>query len=152
MNRITDQQVGARIVQLREARDWNQGDLAEALRAYGLNWSQGTLSKVETGSRPVRLVEVPLLLDVLQAKVDDLIDLDRDPSLLAQTTRASLQNRLVELRGAASNVDAIEALAGAVKRAVVQSQGSIQTALIDDALAQGESYDMDEVVRTEEGE
>lgn len=140
MKRITDEQIGSRIVLLREQRGWNQGELAEALRAHGLNWSQGTLSKVETGSRPIRLTEVPVLLDVLQVGVDDLVDLERKPSLLAQTNRVSLQNRLVDLRGAATNIDAIEALAGAVRRAVIDSQGTIQAALVDDALAQGETY------------
>ncbi|WP_338856961.1 helix-turn-helix transcriptional regulator [Gordonia hongkongensis] len=138
MKRITDEQIGSRIVQLRDQRGWNQGQLAEALRASGLNWSQGTLSKVETGTRPVRLAEVSVLVDVLQAKVDDLIDLDVDPNALSDTTRSGLQDRLVDLQGAATNVEAIRFLADATERLVESTSDTIQLALMRDSLAQAD--------------
>jgi transcriptional regulator with XRE-family HTH domain len=73
---ITDKQIGERIIELRERRGWNQGDLSKTLKAHGLNWSQGTLSKVESGARPVRLAEAQLLATALRTKVYELLHAD----------------------------------------------------------------------------
>ena len=72
-NSVSDSHIGKRIVALRDARGWSQGQLASALRSEGLPWSQGTLSKVETGQRPIRLSEVPKLVAVLGATISDLL-------------------------------------------------------------------------------
>lgn len=74
---LTDEQIGKRVVDLREGRGLNQGQLSERLRENGLNWSQGTLSKVESGVRPVRLIEAPTLALVLRTSVSALVDEDR---------------------------------------------------------------------------
>jgi transcriptional regulator with XRE-family HTH domain len=145
MQRVSDEQIGARIVRLREERGWNQGQLAAALRGSGLNWSQGTLSKVETGSRPVRLAEVPALADVLQIELDDLVDLDRNPDLLSETTRSALQDRLVDLKGARTNAQAIGHLADAVERLIKQTEGTISIALMHDSLANDKGYLLGEI-------
>lgn len=52
-----DEAVGKRIEDLRTSRDLSQGELSDLLRAAGLNWSQGTVSRVEAGTRPVRFTE-----------------------------------------------------------------------------------------------
>ncbi len=52
----------------------SQGDLASRLRDEGVNWAQGTLSKVENGERPVRLSEGPTVADVLGIDLSALID------------------------------------------------------------------------------
>lgn len=72
-NEISDAAIGRRIQQLREARGFSQADLAQRLREAGVNWSQGTLSKVESGERPVRLVETPTVARVLRTKIYDLV-------------------------------------------------------------------------------
>ncbi len=69
-----DEIIGKRIVELRERRGWTQGELARLLRERGLNWSQGTLSKVEAGVRPVRLSEVSALSLVLRTKIYDIVN------------------------------------------------------------------------------
>lgn len=69
----SDQAIGRRIQQLREKRGLSQADLARRLREAGVNWSQGTLSKVEAGERPVRLVETPAVARVLRTKVYELV-------------------------------------------------------------------------------
>lgn len=89
MENVNDSQIGERIIRLRELRGWTQGQLAAALRSGGLNWSQGTLSKVESGSRPVRLAETPTIIAVLGASVSDLIGsetftLTEQPSRVAE--------------------------------------------------------------------
>ena len=68
-----DSKIGARIAQLRGAMGLKQSDLSESLRLAGLNWSQGTLSKVESGQRPVRLTEAPLLARALDVQLAELL-------------------------------------------------------------------------------
>lgn len=71
---VTDQAIGQRIQELRERRGWSQAELAMRLRGAGVNWSQGTLSKVEAGERPVRLVEAPTVTRVLRTKIYELVN------------------------------------------------------------------------------
>ncbi|MDG3014149.1 helix-turn-helix domain-containing protein [Speluncibacter jeojiensis] len=68
MQQVTDEldkQIGRQIHRRRTTLGWTQGDLAKRLQQVGLNWSQGTLSKVENGERPVRLSETSSLTSVL---------------------------------------------------------------------------------------
>lgn len=48
---------GTRIREQRERLSLSQADLVHSLNCFGLMWSQGTLSRVETGQREVRLTE-----------------------------------------------------------------------------------------------
>ena len=57
--------IGERVRQRRISLGLSQGGLAGRLQAAGLAWSQGTLSKVENGDRPVRLSETRALAKVL---------------------------------------------------------------------------------------
>lgn len=68
-----DRQVGFRIQTAREAGEWNQSQLSASLIEAGLPWSQGTLSRVETGQRPVRLTEAVILAEVLGVPLTELI-------------------------------------------------------------------------------
>lgn len=81
---MDDLQLG-RLVQRRRAQlGLAQGDLAQRLRDAGLNWSQGTLSRVENGDRPIRAVELGALATALDSTIaflagdhnplDELID------------------------------------------------------------------------------
>lgn len=68
-----DKVVGKRIQTLRERRGLLQGELSGQIRAAGVNWSQGTLSKVEMGTRPVRLAEAPIVAATLGVEVTELL-------------------------------------------------------------------------------
>jgi len=61
----TDVVIGERVRQRRISLGLSQDALAGRLQAAGIAWSQGTLSKVENGDRPVRLSETPSLATVL---------------------------------------------------------------------------------------
>nr|WP_240952102.1 helix-turn-helix transcriptional regulator [Rhodococcus sp. BL-253-APC-6A1W] len=50
---------------MRVSQGLSQGELSDKLRAAGLNWSQGTLSRVEAGTRPVRFTEAFTVANVL---------------------------------------------------------------------------------------
>lgn len=93
-NELTDERVGKMVVELREARGLNQGQLSEQLRASGLNWSQGTLSKVEAGMRPVRLTEAPTLALALRTSVGALVGENR--SKLSGLMPAPLQHEVLD--------------------------------------------------------
>jgi transcriptional regulator with XRE-family HTH domain len=83
-----DEEVGRRVEVLRKRLDLSQAEMSERLRANGLNWSQGTLSKVETGARPVRLVEVPALSMALN--VEPLALFPGRPALEEEMSRARI--------------------------------------------------------------
>lgn len=73
MNATPDEEIGQRLQQVREQQKLNQSKAVRALREAGLVWSQGTLSKVESGIRPVRLAELPAIARALGVGQNDLL-------------------------------------------------------------------------------
>lgn len=73
---VFDRALGQAIIARRTALGMRQIELSQALRANGVNWSQGTLSKVELGTRPVRFSEVGVLAATLETTPDQLGDPD----------------------------------------------------------------------------
>lgn len=73
MNTTPDEEIGRRIQAVRERQKLNQSQAVRALRGAGLVWSQGTLSKVESGIRPVRLAEVPAIARALGVNQAELL-------------------------------------------------------------------------------
>ncbi len=69
-----DARIGRRISTVRIRRMQSQEEVASRIRRLGVNWSQGTLSKVENGERPVRLAEAPAVADALGISLDDLLE------------------------------------------------------------------------------
>ena len=98
-----DRLIGQRIQFLRtQMRGLSQGDLATRLRDEGVNWAQGTLSKVENGDRPVRLSEGPIVADVLGIDLGMLLaDGDTLDGLLKQARRdeAAARSALTQAQG-----------------------------------------------------
>lgn len=74
-----DQLLGAFIQRHRQTLGLSQGDLAAKLRKRGLNWSQGTLSRVELGERPVRLAETLTLANALSIPPENLLMASEQP-------------------------------------------------------------------------
>lgn len=89
--------IGDNIAEARQDAGLSQAELSERLREVGLNWSQGTLSKVESGSRPVRLSEAPIVASVLGTSLQQLLEpadyLDRRGTPLDQDV-VNEKNRL----------------------------------------------------------
>lgn len=75
---VTDFAFGRAVEYARDAAHLGQQDLAERLRARGLNWSRVTVSKVETGNRTVKASELPILADALGTEVHDLFSTAED--------------------------------------------------------------------------
>lgn len=58
-NMPTPEQLVARQVRLlRQERGWSQQEIAEKMRSYGYQWSQATVTRLESASRPIRLNEL----------------------------------------------------------------------------------------------
>ncbi len=53
-----EQRAGQQIRLLRQRRGWSQHDVAEKMRAYGYDWSQAIVTRLEAATRPTRLNEL----------------------------------------------------------------------------------------------
>jgi transcriptional regulator with XRE-family HTH domain len=53
-----EQFIGRQVRMLRQIREWSQHDVAEKMRAYGYQWSQATVTRLEAATRPIRLNEL----------------------------------------------------------------------------------------------
>lgn len=73
MNATPDEEIGQRLQQVRERKNLNQSQAVRALREAGLVWSQGTLSKVESGNRPIRLAELPAIATAFGVSQNELL-------------------------------------------------------------------------------
>ncbi len=68
--------IGSQVRKLREQKGWNQNQLTAKLQLAGWDTSQGSLSRLENGERRVPDLELLVLADVLDAKLEDLFPKD----------------------------------------------------------------------------
>ena len=95
--RDADARFAQRVKAERERRRISQTQIVTALAAdHGVRWHQSTMTKVEAGERPVRLMEALAVASVLGVPLEDLLD---DPgSAPARRRRAErLHGRDAEL-------------------------------------------------------
>lgn len=64
--------IGQRVSDARLAAGLSQGGLARAMRDRGCRWYQSTVSKVESGTRPLWLAEAVVLGRLLHTTPTDL--------------------------------------------------------------------------------
>ncbi|NKU72718.1 helix-turn-helix domain-containing protein [Rhodococcus hoagii] len=81
-----DREIGARVEELRLGEGLSQGQLAERLQERGLPWSQRTVSRVESGERPIRFAEAFPLARALGVGADALA-----PALPNDSSREQLE-------------------------------------------------------------
>lgn len=96
-----DKRIGATIQRLREKQGMNQTAMVRTLRDAGIEWSQATLSKVEAGTRPVRLSEVPRLAQALGASGQDIMpasDALTDQIVRAKGVETAIRGKIAEAR------------------------------------------------------
>lgn len=77
-----DELVGRNITRFRGTR--SQADIAKMMRARGWKWSQGTISTIETGERPLRFNEAADLADILDVPLDSLLREEGDAEISAR--------------------------------------------------------------------
>lgn len=66
-------EVGERVHLARERSGRPQRTIATSMEMQGHPWQQNTLTRVEAGARPLRLVEAVTLADILGVSVDYLL-------------------------------------------------------------------------------
>ena len=77
---------GVRVKDLRQARGWTQGDLAQRLTAAGYPMHQTTVAKMEGGSRPTNVGEVAALAAIFGIPIGSVFSEVEDED--ARTTAA----------------------------------------------------------------
>ncbi|BDT96991.1 helix-turn-helix domain-containing protein [Nocardia sputorum] len=100
-----DRAVGKRLEVLRIRLGLSQEQMSERLRAAGVNWSQGTLSRVETGQRAMRFTEA---LEVAAALNIDATELAPDGGgfvYLARKVRRELAEHEAAIREAETRLE-----------------------------------------------
>jgi transcriptional regulator with XRE-family HTH domain len=70
----TEQLVGRQVRLLRQGRGWSQLDVAEKMRPYGYKWSQATVTRLESATRPIRVNELTDLAMLFGVPVTQFLD------------------------------------------------------------------------------
>jgi transcriptional regulator with XRE-family HTH domain len=68
--------IGAQVRKLREQKGWTQDQFAVKLQLVGWDTSQDSVSRLETQARRITDLELFVLADVLDVKLDDLFPKD----------------------------------------------------------------------------
>ena len=69
-----EQLVGRQVRLLRQGRGWSQQEVAEKMRAYGYQWSQATVTRLESASRPIRVNELADLAMLFSVPATQFLD------------------------------------------------------------------------------
>jgi transcriptional regulator with XRE-family HTH domain len=69
-----EQLVGHQVRLLRQGRGWSQQEVAQKMRAYGYQWSQATVTRLESASRPIRVNELADLAILFDVPVAQFLD------------------------------------------------------------------------------
>lgn len=95
---MTDVEIGRRVVALRGDR--SQQWIVNALRERGFEyWHQATVSRVELGSRPLRILEAFALADAFGITVHELVGLSMSTNIAERSAElTSARNALATIR------------------------------------------------------
>lgn len=126
-----EQLAGRQLRLLRQGRGWSQLEVAEKMRAYGYQWSQATVTRLEAASRPIRLNElvdiaalygVPVTLFLESEVPDDPDTLKREIKTLSDE-RKDLWFRRKE---AVAALDKAQAVVAALNADIARIEGRIE--------------------------
>jgi transcriptional regulator with XRE-family HTH domain len=70
-----EQQVARYLRLLRQGHGWSQQDVAEKMKPYGYQWSQATVTRLESASRPIRINELTALATLYSIPVTQLLEI-----------------------------------------------------------------------------
>jgi transcriptional regulator with XRE-family HTH domain len=121
-----EQLVGRQVRLLRQGRGWSQQEVAEKMRAFGYKWSQATVTRLESATRPIRvneLADLAMLFSVpatqfLDSKIQELAWDDLD-ALEHEVEKLTAERR--EVREHLNHQEAL-AEAAAQRRAAIAAQ------------------------------
>lgn len=98
---------GRRVKELRSARGWTQGDLAQRLTAAGYQMHQSTVAKMESGVRPTNVGEIAALAAIFGVPIGHVFSSDPEGDVDIHATMARLFDRWESARQASLRADAI---------------------------------------------
>jgi transcriptional regulator with XRE-family HTH domain len=121
-----EQLVGRQVRLLRQGRGWSQQEVAEKMRAFGYKWSQATVTRLESATRPIRvneLADLAMLFSVpatqfLDSKIQELA-LDDLDALEHEVEKLTAERR--EVREHLNHQEAL-AEAAAQRRGAIAAQ------------------------------
>jgi transcriptional regulator with XRE-family HTH domain len=102
-----EEAAGRELRRLREARRWSQEETARRMDAYGYEWHQTTVAKVEAAQRPLRLNEAADMCRLFGVTIAGLLSAvpgmtDGDLERQAAARLARLEDRVARAREALS--------------------------------------------------
>lgn len=80
---IAQQEFAEKVKTYRSSKGMTQAELADAVNRHGLNFRQGTIAKIENGSRPTSIGEMKALSVVFGVSPSALVGTDSVPSRVA---------------------------------------------------------------------
>jgi transcriptional regulator with XRE-family HTH domain len=95
---------GQEIRRLRMARDWTQQELARQMAAYGYDWHQTMIAKIESGARPLRVNELTAFAELFGVYPAHLIT----PHVSMEEAEAEIARLEPAARDAQAELDAAE--------------------------------------------
>jgi transcriptional regulator with XRE-family HTH domain len=108
---------GQELQRLRKARGWSQDEAASRMRPYGYTWNQTMISKIESGSRPLRVNELADFADLYGVLVSQLL-----------RPQMSLEEVEAELGGIGPALKEAEARASAAEEVMSAKEGDLKAA------------------------
>jgi transcriptional regulator with XRE-family HTH domain len=88
----------------REEWEWSQREFATRLTAFGMSVDASAVSRLEKGTRAVRLGEASIIADVLQVELDELLSGDDSPRRVFSAERNFANRSMNEARSALSDM------------------------------------------------
>lgn len=88
---ITFKIIGERIRKEREILKLSQKEISNLLEEKGVSLSRETISKIETGDRPINVLEIKSISEVLNIKTEDLIKEEKEEKDLVSLFRNTIE-------------------------------------------------------------
>jgi transcriptional regulator with XRE-family HTH domain len=108
---------GKELQRLRKARGWSQDEVAKRMKVYGYTWNQTMISKIESGTRPLRVNELADFADLFGALVSQLI-----------TPQMSLEEAKAEIGELGPALEEAETRAAAAEDVLSAKEGDLKAA------------------------
>jgi transcriptional regulator with XRE-family HTH domain len=129
-----EEQAGKALRQLRLARHWSQGEVAVRMTAYGYDFHQSTIAKIEAAQRPLRVRELADFAALYGVEIQDLVYAQTRSLSEIEQEIDDVETRLDKDRAAAA---AAIADAEAAQKAARQAEAAYQKAVSDLAVLEG---------------
>jgi transcriptional regulator with XRE-family HTH domain len=121
-----EEQAGKALRQLRQARNWSQQEVAARMRAYGYDFQQTTIAKIEAAQRPLRVRELADFAALYGVGVQELV---YAPTLTLPELDQEIEDVAAQLREAraasAATAQDVEAARAAARDAETANQAAL---------------------------